>query len=194
MFDAKVHHRLPPNTATIGMWLFLAALTMLFGATMLAYAIIRTHGAAAPALGTVHLPHLLWLSTALMLLGSVTIHRALAAVRRERQAQLRQSLVMTCLLAVAFCTVQTPALWKLLQTHRAAAMQGTFLYGLIAFLILIHALHVLGGIIGLTVTTAHAFQNRYDHENYAGVKHAAMYWHFLEAVWVVMFAGLMLMR
>src|SRR5438045_2375908 len=112
MLDEKIHHRLPPNTATIGMWLFLAALTMLFGATLLAYAIIRTRGGSSPPLGTVHLPHLLWLSTALMLCGSVTIHRALAAVRRERQAQLRQFLVITCVLAVVFCIVQTPALWE----------------------------------------------------------------------------------
>jgi heme/copper-type cytochrome/quinol oxidase subunit 3 len=64
------------------------------------------------------------------------------------------------------------------------------LYGLIFFLILVHALHVVGGLVGLSVTTAHALQGRYDHERYGGVKHAAMYWHFLDAVWLVMYGCL----
>ena len=193
MLKTKADHRVPTGAGTLGMWLLLAALTMLFGASMLAYAIVRTKGAAAPALGTVHLPWLLWLSTALILLGSVMIHRAVAAVRRERQAQLRQSLLITCVAAIAFCIIQTPALWKLLQTHRAAASRGTFVYGLVAFLIIVHALHVLGGIVALAVTTSHAFAARYDHEHYAGVKHAAMYWHFLDAIWIVMFTVLLLL-
>jgi cytochrome c oxidase subunit 3 len=54
----------------------------------------------------------------------------------------------------------------------------------------VHALHVLGGLIGLGVTTAHAFQGRYDHENYVGVKSAAMYWHFLDGVWIIMYLGI----
>jgi hypothetical protein len=33
-------------------------------------------------------------------------------------------------------------------------------------------------------------QGKYDHENYAGIKHAAMYWHFLDGVWIVMFFGM----
>src|SRR4051812_30260624 len=117
MLDAKPDHRVPPAAATIGMWLFLAALTMLFGATMIGYAIIRSRLTSAAALGSLHLPPLLWLSTAVMLLASVTIHRALSAVRRERQAQLRQALVLTCALAAMFVIVQTPSMWQLLHDH-----------------------------------------------------------------------------
>jgi len=191
------NHRVPPAAATVGMWLFLAALTMLFGATMIGYAIIRSRSTSAAALGTLHLPPLLWLSTAVMLLASVTIHRALSAVRLERQAQFRQELVLTCGLAALFVIVQTPSMWQLLHSHSIAAAttpQGIRLYQLIFSLILIHALHVLGGIVGLAVTTAHAFQHRYDHEHYNGVKHAAMYWHFLDGVWIVMFLGISLAR
>jgi heme/copper-type cytochrome/quinol oxidase subunit 3 len=198
MLRNEKNHRVPPAAATVGMWLFLAALTMLFGATMIGYAIIRSRSTSAAAPGSLHLPPLLWLSTAAMLFASVTIHRALSAVRRERQAQLRQALVLTCALAAIFVVVQTPSMWELLhsQTHLApsANAQGERLYQLIFALILIHALHVLGGIVGLGLTTRHAFQHRYDHEHYNGVKHAAMYWHFLDGVWIVMFLGITLAR
>ena len=189
MHDDRGNHRVPARAQTIGMWLFLAALTMLFGATMVGYFVVRINqGAPVHAL---QLPRTLWLSTALMLAGSVTIHFALDAARRERQQELRRHLVMTCIFAGLFVIVQTPAMMTLLRQHKQMSVtQHVFLYGLIFVLILVHALHVLGGLVGLGVTTAHAFQGRYDHENHVGVKSAAMYWHFLDGVWIIMYLGI----
>jgi heme/copper-type cytochrome/quinol oxidase subunit 3 len=193
MFDSKPNHRTPAGTGTVGMWLFLAALTTLFGATMIGYAVIRLTSNRSPALHTLHLPPSLWISTALMLAASWTLHQALLNVRLERQAKMRQFLIASAALAAGFVLVQIPSLWILLSEHRRQPENGLVLYGLAFFLILIHALHVLGGIIGLTVTVRHATQGRYDHENYAGIKHAAMYWHFLDGVWIVMYLGMFLL-
>ena len=190
MLDAKPGHRTPAYTATVGMWLFLAALTMLFGATMVGYLIIRTRAGGAAAMGTLRFPPLLWLSTAVILTGSLTIHLAVSAARRERQLDLRRWMAATCVLAALFCCVQVPALASLWSQHEAARSHSMYLYGLIVILIIVHALHVLGGIIALGIATRHAFQGRYDHEHYNGVKHASMYWHFLDVVWLVMFLGM----
>jgi heme/copper-type cytochrome/quinol oxidase subunit 3 len=190
MLDAKPGHRTPAYTTTVGMWLFLAALTMLFGATMVGYLIIRTRAGGSTAVGRLHFPPLLWLSTAVILTGSLTIHLAVSAVRRERQLDLRRWLGLTCAVAVLFCVVQVPALASLWSQHEVARSQSVYLYGLIVILIIVHALHVLGGIVALGIATQHAFQGRYDHERYNGVKHAAMYWHFLVIVWLVMFLGM----
>jgi len=190
MAELKSHY-VPARAQTIGMWLFLAALTMLFGATMVGYFIVRSR--QPTTVQSLQLPRSLWVSTALMLAGSVAIHFAVDAARRERQHELRRHLLMTCIFALLFVIVQTPAMMTLLRQHRQmAATHHVFLYGLIFFLILVHALHVLGGLVGLAVTTAHAFQGRYDHENYTGVKSAAMYWHFLDVVWIIMYLGIFL--
>jgi cytochrome c oxidase subunit III len=191
--NAKSQH-VPAKAQTIAMWLFLAALAMLFGATMVGYFIVRSRqGATAAGAGGLQLPRTLWISTALMLAGSVTIHFAVNAARRERQQELRRHLGMTCVFAVLFVIVQTPAMVALLTRHRElAASQGVLLYGLIFFLILVHALHVLGGVVGLGLTTANALRGRYDHENYTGVRSAAMYWHFLDVVWIIMYLGVFL--
>jgi heme/copper-type cytochrome/quinol oxidase subunit 3 len=175
------------------MWLFLAALTMLFASSLLGYIFIRTNSAQSPPLRSLHFPPALWLSTAVILLGSYTIHKALAAVRRERQKQLRAYLLITCVIAAVFVIVQTPSLASLLVQHQRFRERSLQLYGLVFFLILIHALHVLGGIISLAITTIQAHRHRYDHEHYAGVKHAAMYWHFLDGVWIVLFLGMFLL-
>ena len=72
------------------------------------------------------------------------------------------------------------------------AAQGLRMYGLVFCLILLHALHVIGGVISLCVVTVRALHGRYDHENYLGVKYAAAYWHFLDIIWLIMFGMFLL--
>lgn len=170
------------------MWLFLAALGMLFASSMAAYVIVRLRATAGP----VELPALLWLSTVIMLASSVTIHAALTAVRRERQQTFQSMILATLVLAVLFVMVQMPAMVALLTAHGAMRMQGVHVYGLVFFLVLLHALHVIGGVAGLARIAAYARLGRFDHESHAPVRHIAMYWHFLDMVWLVMF-GILLM-
>jgi heme/copper-type cytochrome/quinol oxidase subunit 3 len=67
------------------------------------------------------------------------------------------------------------------------------MFGLAFCLILLHAAHVIGGVVALWVVTVKAMKDRYDHENYQGVRHAAVYWHFLDIVWVAMLAVFLIM-
>ena len=146
--------------------------------------------ATAPPLGTIDLPALLWLSTLVILASSVTAHLALQNVRRERQSKFRGMLIATLVLSILFLLVQAPSLGGLIAEHFAEGNDNTML-GLIFFLVLLHALHVVGGIVPLAVTTYKAGQGRYDHEHYGPVKNMALYWHFLDGVWLFMFAVLL---
>jgi cytochrome c oxidase subunit 3 len=110
MLESKANHHTPPGTGTVGMWLFLAALTTLFGATLIGYAVIRVTSNRSPALGTIKFPWTLWISTALMLAASWTLHQALVNVRRERQEKMRQFLKASAFLAAGFVCVQVPSL------------------------------------------------------------------------------------
>ena len=188
---ARRQHRTPPGTGTLGMWLFLAALTMLFGSTLVGYIIVRLRPDFGPPVGTIPLPATFWGSTAIILLASFTMHRAVQNVRAERQTRFRTALALTLLLSVAFLLLQAPGMAALLNDHFANTT--TALYGLVFMLVIVHAAHVIGGLIPLGVITAKANQGRYDHEHHAPVKHIAMYWHFLDAVWIVMFFVLMVM-
>lgn len=208
------HHPRPPQAGAIGMGLFLASLTMLFVAGMLVYLLIRLGGTNAPEMGTIHVPHILILSTLIILVSSVTMHAAVRAVQRERQVRMRQMLVATLALSLGFILVQAPGLFSLAQAYgpkheafevaRATAVaeanrpgpalnnqdiQADFPQEMhVLFLIVVHALHVIGGIIPLFVITLNAHQGHYDHEAYGPVRYTAWYWHFLDVVWCVMFA------
>jgi len=55
-----------------------------------------------------------------------------------------------------------------------------------------HALHVIGGLVLLAVVTYKAFRGDYTSVYHPGVRYSAMYWHFLDAVWLIMFTLLFL--
>jgi len=217
-FESR-HAHLPQGTGVFGMWLFLATLSILFAASIAGYLIVRLvtlnpvtdpvtgeiTRLAGPALGSIDIPLGLWVSTALMLASSVTIHRALRAVRQERQADFRRGLIATAVLAVVFLAVQMPSLIELLGEHQQYRLQlreqinlgeqarmGLQPYGMVFFLIVVHAAHLLGGIIPLGVITRNALRSHYDHESHNPVRYTAMYWHFLDAVWLTLFAMFLL--
>ena len=184
----------PRQLATIGMWLFLAALTMLFGSSLVGYILIRLNPYTQAAAAHIHIPAIFWFSTAIMLASGLTMGRALQAIRHERQSAFRFNIALTLALAIAFVAVQFPALVHLLRQHAAIQAQGLHVYGLVFVLVLLHALHVVGGIVGLGIITRGAYAGRYDHEEHDGVYRMSLYWHFLDAVWLVMFAVLLLAR
>lgn len=191
----------PRRSSIIAMRLFIFSLAVLFAASMLAYAAIRTgfFGSVTTPLGSLRsqLPNALFVSTALVLLASFSISRALACVRREKQRPFRVWLATTMLLAIAFVIVQAPSLFTILSEHFAqlrsalnSERRPMALLGLVFFLIVVHGLHVLGGIISLAWVTYRAGQNAYDHEHHMPIAHTAFYWHFLDVVWLVMFGTL----
>ena len=58
--------------------------------------------------------------------------------------------------------------------------------GMIFFLIVLHGLHLIGGIIPLGIVTRNARLNRNDHESHHPVHYVAMYWHLPAAVWLTL--------
>ena len=175
-----------------GMKLFLIALGVLFTASMVGYATIRSR------LGNVvsiHLPSALWWSTLAMILSGVAISRALASAKQRRPAQLRSMLLLAFLLSLAFLAIQIPSAWQVLREHAAYRDKNVYLYGLAFTLIVLHALHVLGGLVPLAIVTlkSQRHPNLYHSYHFGPVRYVTMYWHFLEVVWIVMFGLLLLL-
>jgi len=130
-----------------------------------------------------------------MIASSWTISRALRAIRAERQSEFRRYLLFTFALAITFVAIQTPALAQMLREHwRLAESTGMRLYGLLFVLVLLHAMHVIGGLVMLGIIIHGASHGRYDHEHHSAVSNTALYWHFLDVVWIVMFTSLWIIR
>jgi heme/copper-type cytochrome/quinol oxidase subunit 3 len=180
-----------PGLSTLGMTIFLVSLSILFVGSMVAFLVIRLNASQWPPAGAPPIPRLLWVSTLLLLGCSGTIHAALVAIRRGDQRKLMRWLSATCGLALAFLGCQSAA-W--LSFFDAPTFQ-THLYGFTFYVLTgLHALHVLGGVVALAAVMFLTLRGSYSWAHYPGVRNAALYWHFLDGVWLVLFGFLILTR
>ena len=171
---------------SLGVGIFIASLTMLFAASIIGYIVIRTSAVGVSRLAPVHLPASIWLSTAALLGISGALIMAERRVRRERQEAMRRYLVIALSLGLVFLVIQTWSVAEILQQHRASLVYRVSLYGMVTMLIVLHALHVVGGMVVLYITATHGLIGAYDHECHRGLTLCAFYWHFLDVVWIVM--------
>lgn len=168
------------------LYLFIASLGVFFAAGLAAFLLVRFGPGAAASIQTSKVPIGLWVATVVLLAGSASLQFALHAVRRERQQAFRQALVAAACLGCCFLIIQGVSLAELLAQHFRAVGTGHS-FGLLFALIMLHALHFLGGLGVLAWVVRDGLQGRFDHEYHHGVKLCAIYWHFLDVVWLVMF-------
>jgi cytochrome c oxidase subunit 3 len=168
-----------------GLWAFMAMATSLFSLFVTAY-VLRMEGSDWSAIG---MPWQLWLSTVLLAAGSVTLQQAANAARAANRVEARLLFYSGGACALAFLAVQLWA-WQVLLAMRVMPVgnpAGSFFYMLTA----LHGLHVLGGLIGWSMT-ARLIQRGDSPGDLAHVARTmalcARYWHFLLLVWVVLFA------
>ena len=164
----------------IGLWVFIAVASALFALFLLAY-VMRLSGSDGSAIA---LPWQLWLSTALLAVGSVLLHRAQATAR----AATRPLLLAGGACAIAFLASQGWS-WQSLQAANvvlAGNPAASFFYVLTA----LHGAHVAGGLAAWVVTLRATPPGCTGAEPAAWrVALCARYWHFLLAVWLVLFAA-----
>jgi cytochrome c oxidase subunit 3 len=173
-----------------GAWLLILSLGIFFFASMLlylVYVLLRLPaGAGSGMVERLTLPRGFATSTVALVGISIALHQAAGAARSDQWAMLLWSVVGAIILALVFFGVQTHAMQQLLTRSRSADSVVHTAYPFTLFLALVHALHVVGGMVGLIWVLVNTLRKKYDHERHWGVQFCALYWHFLDAVWLVM--------
>jgi cytochrome c oxidase subunit 3 len=192
------------ESSMLGMWLFLSAEIIFFGALILSFLYYRLSypgefGAASNhtkiALGT--------LNTAILLTSSLLVALAVQAAREERAGAVALYLAFTVALGIAFLLVKFTEYY---QEYREQLVPGpgfriegaetgrAKLFFIFYFVMTgIHALHVLIGIGLLSVIAWNALRGEYTRENHNAVEVAGLYWHFVDVVWIFLFPLLYLL-
>jgi cytochrome c oxidase subunit III len=181
-----------PGAGLLAMRFLLVSITALFVTIGVAY----HERAKAPAHWQhIHVPPLLWASTAIILLSTWTLELGRGALERKNSLRYARWLVLTVALGLAFLTSQVFALWEL-------AVQGIYLRqnphsSLFYVLTGAHGLHLLGGIAALTFLFVKASRRPelvlLDFKRQRSrAASAALYWHFLAGVWLCLFLCLLL--
>jgi cytochrome c oxidase subunit III len=169
-----------------GLRLLLLSLGILFAAALAGFLIIRLRAEVWPPAGSPELPGGLWVSTAILAVLSAVLAMAVSRARAGRASETARLLAAATALGAAFLVAQA-ANWLRLD---AAAERTMLVFGF-WMLTVLHALHVLGGLVPLAIATARAGRGRYLNDP-EPVELVASYWHFLGLTWLAIFAALAL--
>jgi cytochrome c oxidase subunit 3 len=166
------------------MFLFIASEVMLFGSFFTAYFFVRVvNGTPWPTPGH-HLPvFVAGLNSAILLTSSATMHWALQSIKRGNRAGLQAGLVLTFFMGVTFLGTQFAEYARIGFAPKDDAF-GTIFFCLTG----LHGMHVIVGLILLGFATIRSFRGHYSPEHHHGVELPGIYWHFVDVMWVVVFA------
>lgn len=140
------------------------------------------------------MPSAFWVSTALILASSFTLHAANLSLRQEAFAFYRLWISLTLGLGLAFIGMQLWG-WALLQAQGITlqkSISGAFLFVISG----LHIAHLLGGIWFLAVAWVEAFRYRkyvdsfiysVNPPNQLRIRLITKYWHFVDALWLYLF-------
>jgi cytochrome c oxidase subunit 3 len=187
----QLHHR-------YGMLLFIASEVMFFVAWFWAYfntalfpdelkdvARVAATGGVWPPKGieTFDPWHLPLLNTLILLTSGTTVTWAHHALLHNDRDGLKQGLILTILLGITFTCVQAYE-----YSHAAFGFKGN-IYGATFFMATgFHGAHVIIGTIFLSVCLLRAYRGQFSPSQHLGFEFAAWYWHFVDVVWLFLFA------
>ncbi|WP_255157749.1 cytochrome c oxidase subunit 3 [Siphonobacter sp. BAB-5385] len=165
---------------------------LIFVFVLLAY-ILRRHGDTN--WDNVTLPRIFWLSTAVILASSATLHSAKSAFRKEHFLNYRIMLGLTLALGVSFVVLQIIGWNEMLQ--RGISMQGSPAGAFIYMISGLHVLHIVGGLFFLARSFWEALRNHkyldayvysVNPPNQLKLNLMTLYWHFVDILWILLFA------
>ncbi len=181
--DQSVSAR-PGNSLRTGAWVLVAGIVMLFTALISAY-IVRS--ASSNDWQPIAMPKVLWLSTALILISSITMEISRRSLKQHSDAGYGRWLMITVALGLSFLATQLLAWRQLVRqgAYLASNPYNSFFYLFTAA----HGLHLAGGILALGYLMLRPNTRTVEGElrRVGAADAATIYWHFMDALWVSLF-------
>ncbi len=183
--EAGHHTSTGLSNAKLAMWAFLSSEALLFGALISTYLLYRGRSVSGPKPADVYDIPYTSVSSFVLLMSSLTMVLALAAIQRGDHAKLRAWLMATALLGMAFIGGQVYEFTRFVQEGLTLKTNlfGTSFFVLTGF----HGAHVTGGILMLLSLFGMSLDGRLPTERSEVVELVGLYWHFVDVVWIVIF-------
>ena len=170
----------------------MVSMTMMFAGLTSAFVVSKSR---ADWLKDFQLPTAFYWSTLVILSCSLTFFLAKKAIKKDNYAQTTLMLLSTLFLGILFVILQFVGFGQIVAegfyfTGPASSITTTFLY----VVTVMHLLHLAGGIISLLIIIYNHFKQKYNASQTLGIELGAMYWHFLDILWVYIFLFLIFFK
>jgi len=163
------------------LWLFIVSVVMIFASLTSAYIVREAEGNWL----LFEMPQIIYYNTIIIVLSSVTMQWAYSAAKKDNLNNLRIGLIATTALGFAFLAGQYLA-WGALVDNNVFFVgnpAGSFMYVLTG----LHGVHLISGVIFLSLVLRAAFKYKVHSRNLLKVEMCTTYWHFLGGLWVYLF-------
>ena len=185
---APAHDRTP--VLTVGTVVWLASELMFFSGLFAAYFTLRATAEGDWPPADVELEVVTsGLFTLGLVLSSATMQMGVRALARGRLPAFRGWLVATLVLAAAFIANQAHE-WSSLEFHADTHSYGSAFYVMTGF----HGIHVIGGMLAMVLLLGRAGSRRFGPADLPAVEMVSYYWHFVDVVWIGLWATLFLLK
>lgn len=171
----------------LGLWLFFLSEAFMFGGLLVSRFYLWR--GLRPALDQ----YLGLALTSILLVSSFFMNRAEMAIAHDDRKEFLRSSMITAFLGTLFLLGVVGLEWGLFlpegpHIHPWDGAFGAVLYGMTGM----HAFHVLTGVILILIVWNNGRKGHYSAEQHWGVEAAAVYWHFVDLVWVFFYPALYL--
>lgn len=176
--------------------LFMIASSMLFAAFISAYIVHKPDAEAKELWTQLQLPVFFTYSAITAVISSITVYLAWKAAKRDELEINRMFLLLTLALGIVFVAFQYLG-WRVLVSQGLTfvnAKPEDISASYIWVITVIHALHVLGGIVLLAVTSVQAFRYQVHKKQMTLMSVTHSYWHFVGLLWIYLFLFLYFAR
>ena len=161
------------------------SMTMMFAGLTSAFVVSKSR---ADWLKDFQLPTAFYFSTVVIISCSLTFHLAKKAIQKNNQTATTTFLLATLALGIGFVILQFVGFGQIVAngyyfTGPESSITTTFLY----IVTVVHLAHLAGGLISLLIIIYNHFKQKYNSTQTLGIELGAMYWHFLDLLWVYLF-------
>ena len=187
--DSHSDHPAPSAGVTntkLGMWVFLSSDCLFFGAFITTYLLYRHRNISGPTPKSLYNIPFTSVTSFILLMSSLTMVLALAAIQRNDMRRFKVWVMATAVFGMLFIGGQV---FEFTEFYRNGMSLRTNVSSSIFFVATgLHGLHVTVGIIWLLSLWGMAMQGKFGQKDSEAVEVSGLYWHFVDVVWIVIFA------
>tara|TARA_R110001583_G_scaffold177176_2_gene332177 strand:+ start:1090 stop:1671 length:582 start_codon:yes stop_codon:yes gene_type:complete len=166
------------------LWVSMISMTMMFAGLTSAYVVSRKRDDWV----SFDLPSAFYTSTILILISSITFMLAKFFIKKNNRQLTTVFLVSTLILGAGFVFFQFEGFKELFNSGlffagEHSTVKSSFIYGIT----LAHLVHIAAGIIVLLIVLYNHITKKYTATNFLGLELGAIFWHFVDILWIYLF-------